>query len=195
MQESSSMPPQQNHGGHELFDAHEAISSVIGGLDHYTLYENQIQDQQLLDILQRQRTFMTQMYNTIVDTFKSGQDPAVKTQTYNMMTGNAVTYGMQPSAPKTPIQSANEITDDCISSGMMGHMKAIASEFTLAALESTNPVLRRVFADSIPNVIEMAYELFLYQNENSYYQVPQLQQQDMQTILNSFGPAQGAMSH
>lgn len=194
MTESSTVPAQQNFGGHELFDAHEAISSVIGGLDHYTLYESHIQDKQLLDILQRQRTFLTQMYNTIVDTFSTGQDPTVQTQTYNMMTGNNVTFGMQPSAPKSPMQNANELNDECISSGMMGHMKTIASDFTLAALECTNPILRRLFADSIPNAIEMAYEIFIYQNENSYYQVPQLTQQDMQVMLNSFSASQGTMT-
>lgn len=193
MQDSSMVSPQQNFGGHELLDAHETISSVIESLDHYRLYEGHIQDQKLLDILQRQQTFLTQMYNTIVETFSTGKEPAVKTQTYNMMTGNTVTFGMQPSAPKSPIQSASELNDECISGGMMGHMKALASGLTLAALESTNPILRRIFADSIPNVIEMAYELFIYQNENSYYQVPQLSQQDMQVMLNSFSPAQGTM--
>lgn len=193
MQDSASMPAQQNFGGHELFDGHEAISSVIGSLDHYTLYENNVQDQKLLDILQRQKTFLTQMYNTMVETFSTGNVPSVKTQTYNMMTGTTVKFGMQPSAPASPIQSANELNDECISSGMMGHMKTLASTFTMAALECTNPILRRIFADSVPNAIEMAYEIFVYQNENSYYQVPQLSQQDMQVMLNSFSSSQNTM--
>ena len=62
---------------------------------------------------------------------------------------------------------------------------------TMAALETTNPVVRRVLADSVPNCIEMAYEISLYQNKHHYYQVPQLAQQDMQQLLNSFAPAQG----
>lgn len=193
MQGSPQMPPQQAHGGHELFDAHEAVSSLIGVLEHYVLYEEHIQDQQLYAILKRQRQFMTQLYNTIVDTLKTGKDPAIKTQTYNMEQPNDVIYGMKPSAPKTPIQSANEINDQCLSSFMLGHLKAMSSEFTLAALESTNPVLRRVFADSVPNLIEMGYEVFLYQNKQQYYQVPQLQQQDMQAITNGFAPVQGTM--
>ena len=57
---------------------------------------------------------------------------------------------------------------------------------TMAALETTNPVVRRVLADSVPNCIEMAYELSIYQNKHHYYQVPQLAQQDMQQLLNSF---------
>src|SRR5699024_8597805 len=98
---------------------------------------------------------------------------------------------MKPSTPKSPITSVNELNDECISGFMIGMLKSTASAFMLAALESTNPVIRRVFSDSIPNIIEMAYEVFLYQNENQYYQVPQLDQQDMQTLINSYGPIQG----
>jgi spore coat protein CotF len=61
----------------------------------------------------------------------------------------------------------------------------------MAALETTNPVVRRVLADSVPNCIEMAYELSSYQNKNHYYQVPQLSQQDMNQMQNAFAPAQG----
>ena len=57
---------------------------------------------------------------------------------------------------------------------------------TMAATETCNPVVRRVFADSVPNCIEMAYELAIYQNKHHYYQVPQLAAQDMQQLLNSF---------
>lgn len=194
-QPSTQMPPGQQFGGHELMEVHEAIGAVVGGLEHFVLYEQHVQDQELSDIMQRQKTFITQMYNTILDTLKSGKDPAVKTQTYLMQENNTTTYGMKPSSPKTPIQSVNELNDECISSFILGHLKSIASAFTLTALEASNPVLRRIFADSIPNVIEMAYEIYLYQNKNQYYQVPQLSQQDMQAIINGHAPIQGNMPH
>jgi spore coat protein CotF len=112
-----------------------------------------------------------------------------------MEQNNNVVYGMQPSAPKMPSQSVNELNDQCISGFMLGQLKAIASGFTMTALEMSNPVLRRIFADSVPNAVEMAYEVFLYQNKNQYYQVPQLQQQDMQAFQNSYAPAPGTMPH
>src|SRR5690625_3463229 len=185
------MPSQQQFGGHELIEADESIGAIVGGLEHFVLYEQHVQDQELANIMQRQKAFLTQVYNTVLDTLKSGKDPAVKTQTYLMEENNDTTYGMKPSSPKTPIQSVNELNDECISNFILGHLKAIASSFTLVALEATNPVLRRIFADSIPNIIEMAYEVYLYQNKHQYYQVAQLQQQDMQTIINSYAPIQG----
>lgn len=189
------MPAQQSHGGHELFDAHEAISGLVGGMEQYLLYEQHVQDPELQTMLQQHQTFLTQLYNTLVETLKTGQKPSVPTQTYNMTQNNDVVYGMQPSQPKKPAQSANELNDQCISSFMMGCLKSAASSFTMAALESTNPVMRRVFQDSVPNLIEMAYEVFLYQNKNQYYQVPQLKQEDMQNYMNSFAPIQGQMPH
>jgi spore coat protein CotF len=195
LHESTQMQPQQNFGGHELLDAKETLGGLVGAMEQYLLYEQHIQDQELTSILQRHKTFLSQLYNTIVDTLKTGQDPAVPTQTYNMTQSNDIIYGMEPSQPKMPVQSVNELTDECISGFMLGDLKANASAFTMASLEANNPVLRRILADSIPNIIEMAYEVFLYQNKHQFYQVPQLQVQDMQTIRNSFSPIQGTMPH
>src|SRR5699024_10332591 len=106
-----------------------------------------------------------------------------------------VTYGMQPSQPKSPSQTVNEINDECVSTFIMNNLKLIATSFTSTSLETTNPVLRRIFADSIPNVVELAYEIFLYQNRNSYYEVPLLQEQEMQMIKNGYTATQPDMSH
>ena len=189
------MPDHQSHGGHEMFDAHEAISGLVGCMEQSLLYEQHIQDPELKTMLQKHKTFVAQTYNTIVETLKTGQEPAVKTQTYNMAGNNNVIYGMKPSPPKAPAQSAAELNDQCISGFMMGNLKSSASAFTMTALETTNPVLRRVFADSIPNIIEMAYEVFLYQNKKQYYQVPQLKPEDMQIYMNSFAPVPNTMQH
>lgn len=192
---STQLPAHDSHGGHEMFDAHEAISGLVGSIEQSLLYGQHIQDQELQSMLQRHKTYLTQTYNTIVEALRTGQEPAIGTQTYNMTESNNVLYGMQPTQPKSPAQSVTELNDQCISGFMMGNLKALASGFTMTALEATNPVLRRVFADSVPNVIEMAYELFLYQNRKHYYQVPQLQPEDMQIYMNSFSPAQTTMQH
>ena len=83
--------------------------------------------------------------------------------------------GLKPSQPKKPMQNANEINDEIISGMMLGLHKGSASGKAMAACETTNPVVRRVLADSVPNCIEMAYELSIYQNQHHYYQVPQYQ--------------------
>ena len=76
---------------------------------------------------------------------------------------------------------------------MLGNTKSLATLLAMTALEMTNPVLRRVIADSVPNFIELSYEIFLYQNKHRYYQVPQLMEQDMNVMLTSYSkvPQQG----
>ena len=139
---------------------------------------------------------LDEYYNILVDCFKTGKDPKVPTQTYSMTQGNNFTYGIQPGQPKKPIQSASELTDECISGWMLGLHKQGATGKVAAALEATNPVVRRVLADSIPNCIEMAYELSIYQNKHQYYQVPQLSQNDMNAIVNSYAETQSqGMQH
>lgn len=194
-QQGMQMPPnmqQQNmsHGGHEMFDAHEVIASIISLMDQYQMYDQHIQDQELKSILNRQYTYMTDLYNTIVESFKTGQKPSKDTQTYLMKQSNDTVYGVKPGKPKKPNQSIQDLSDQGLSAYMLGQTKSLASLMSMTALEMTNPVLRRVTADSVPNLIEMSYEIFLYQNKHGYYQVPQLAQQDMNNMLQSYAPVQ-----
>ncbi|KLT18595.1 spore coat protein [Neobacillus vireti] len=188
---TGTVPPQMNHGGHEVFDVHEVLSGAIGTMDSYMLLRQHVKDPELLDILDRQYQFMQEEYNITVECFKSGQNPSKPTQSYKMTQGNDFIYGLTPTQPKKPVQSPTELTDACVSGMMLGSVKSGASMKAMAACEVTNPVVRRVLADSVPNCIEMAYELSIYQNKHHYYQVPQLAQQDMQQLLNAYAPAQG----
>ncbi|MEH7501331.1 spore coat protein [Neobacillus drentensis] len=188
---TGAVPPQMNHGGHELFDVHEVLSGSIGTINSYMLLRQHVKDPELLDILDRQYQFMQDEYNITLECFKTGQDPSKPTGKYMMKQDNDFVYGMKPSQPKKPWQSPTEISDEFISGCMLSSCKTGASAKTMASLETTNPVVRRVLADSVPNCIEMAYELSIYQNKHHYYQVPQLAQQDMQQMMNAYAPAQG----
>ncbi|WP_424475138.1 spore coat protein [Oceanobacillus kimchii] len=179
-----------NHGGHELFDAHEVIAGIISMLDQYQMYEQHIQDPALKDILQRQTTFVTKTYNTIVESFQTGHDPKVPTQEYKMQQSNNIVYGIQAGKPKKPNASTSELSDQGISAYMLGNAKSLTSLLAMTAVEMTNPVLRRVIADTVPNFIELSYEIFLYQNKHAYYQVPQLAEEDMINMLNSYTTVQ-----
>ncbi len=194
-QQQQTMPNMQptdtKHGGHEVMDVKEVLHCQLTTLDHYLLYKQYIKDPELLDIWNRQHQFLLDQYNILVECFRSGMNPSHHTARYQMTQTNDVVYGLSPSQPMKPKTSASETGDKCISGYMMGLMKVGAGDLTKASVEVTNPVVRRVMADSIPNYIEMAYELFLYQNKHQYYQVPQFSEQDMQTIVNSFTTSTG----
>lgn len=180
-----------NHGGHELFDVHEVLSNAIAAMNQAMILRPHVKDPELLDILDRQYRFSLDEYNITVEAFKTGKDPSHPTGSYKMKQGNDFVYGMKQSQPKKPMQNASEISDEIISGFLLGSAKANASGKTMAALETCNPVVRRVLQDSIPNCIEMAYELSIYQNKHHYYQVPQLAQQDMQALLNAYASSVG----
>lgn len=177
---------EMNHGGHELFDLHEVLSGTVAALNQAMLLRPHVKDPELLDIMDRQYRFALDEYNITVECFKTGKDPSHPTGRYAMKGGNDFVYGMKPSQPIKPIQSESELNDQIISGFLLAAAKTGASAKTMAATETCNPVVRRVLADSVPNCIEMAYELSIYQNKHHYYQVPQLAQADMQQLLNSY---------
>lgn len=184
------VPPNMNHGGHEVLDLNELLSAAVGGLNQMTLLRPQIQDQELLTMMDRQFHFMQEEYNITLDCFKSGKDPMKPTQKYMMKEDNDFIYGLKQTQPSKPMQSSTDISDEIISGFLLNIHKSSASLKTMSALEATNPVVRRVLADSVPNCIEMAYEVSIYQNKNHYYQVPQLTEQDTMAIKNCFEPSQ-----
>ncbi|WP_396136007.1 spore coat protein [Bacillus sp. NEB1478] len=188
--QTGKVPAQFNHGGHELFDVHEMLGGTISTLNLYILCRDHIQDQELKAMLDRHYQHITNEYNACVQAFQTGKDPSMPTQTYKMTQENDFVYGLSPAQPKTPIQNASQLNDEAISSLILGTLKSNASLRGMATLELTNPVLRRVLADGIPNWIEMAYELSIWQNKKHFYQVPQLAQQDMQQMINAYGQAQ-----
>lgn len=185
---TNAVPPQMNHGGHEMFDVHEVLSGAINTMNTYTMLNEHIKDPELRDILERQKAFMQDEYNITLECFKTGQDPAKPTQSYKMKQDNNFTYGLKASQPKKPMQASTEINDETISNGMLSAVKSNVPAKAGAALEVTNPVVRRVLADSVPNCIEMAYEISLYQNKHGYYQVPQLTPQDMMQMQEGYAP-------
>lgn len=187
---TGTVPVQLNHGGHEMFDVSEILSGSINTLNLYTLMKQYVQDPELLDMMNRQEQFMITEYNTLVECFQTGMKPSVSTQVYNMKQGHDFVYGLKPSQPMKPIQTPQEINDQVISGLMLGSVKSNASLKGMATTEITNPVVRRVLADTIPNCIEMAYEISIYQNKHHYYQVPQLTAGDMQQMVSSYAPAQ-----
>lgn len=175
-----------HHGGHEFFDVSEVLAGTINVLDQFMMFRQYIQDKELLDILDRQYQHVLDGYNALVETFSTGQAPSRPHVPYQTKATQQVIYGIAPTQPKKPNASLADIKDKGISGHMLGLIKSAGSLMTMSAVEVTNPFVRRLMAETVPCYIEMAYEIFLYQNKHRYYQVPQLSQQDMTQMLNSF---------
>ncbi|MDQ0169698.1 spore coat protein [Paenibacillus tundrae] len=184
--------PPLNHGGHELFDVHEVLTCAINVLDQYMIFRTFVLDTELLDILDRQYNFMLSQYNLTAECFTTGQKPSQETATYMIPNMTPPVYGLKPSAPMKPNQSLADVKDAGISSHMLGLIKSHASLLAMSSSEITNPTVRRVVASQVQQFVEMAYEIFMYQNQRGYYQVPQLNANDTQQMLKTYVPATGA---
>ncbi|WP_372459080.1 spore coat protein [Alkalihalobacillus deserti] len=191
MPQSNQIPNQMNHGGHEVFDLHEVLSGMINVLDQYMMFRVFVKGPELMNMIDRQYSFILDNYNITCEAFQTGTEPSHHTKKYMMNESNTVTFGIKPSQPKKPNQSIEDINDQGIAGHMLGLIKSTASLLTMTSLEVTNPVVRRVLVDSVPNFVEMAYEIFLYQNKQHQYQVPQLSQQDMNSMVQGFAPITG----
>ncbi|OAO89103.1 hypothetical protein AXX17_ATUG04580 [Arabidopsis thaliana] len=194
LQPSSPAPQAQNlnHGGHEMFDVHEVLACAINVLDQFMIFRAFAQDQALIDIMDRQYNFMLSHYNLTAESFAQGNKPAQETATYLIPALDAPVYGIKQTAPKKPNQSLSEVKDAGVCAYLLGLVKSHSQLLAMSAVEVTNPAMRRVLSAQVPEFIEMAYELFLYANKRGYYQVPQLQAADMQSMLNAYVPASGA---
>ena len=190
--QNNEQPMSMNHSAHEILHVNDVLNAMIGNLNQCVLVRDQIQDPELLSILDRQYAFMLDEYNITMEAFKTGHDPSHPTRTYNMQIGHDFKYGLTAGEPKKPIQSANESNDGIIVDSLLGMHKTSAVAKTSAALESTNPVVRRVLQDSVPNCVEMAYELSLYMNKHGLYQMVQLSPADMNIYLNGYAHAEKA---
>lgn len=188
-QSSEQVQPTQNHGAHELFDVQETLKSLIGAQNQFTYWKPQIKDGQLKQVAEKQHLYLINTYNTILEAFQTGQAPAQVTYPYEMKLVHDFTFGLKQQTPLSPIEAPTAVNDALISGVLLSSVKTCATHATTAALECSNPVVRRVLADSVPNFIELGYELSIYQNQHHIYQVPLLQESDAAMIRNSFQQA------
>lgn len=178
-----------NHGALEVLVARDVLGSMIDTLNQFLVLKSTVSCQELLGIVERQTKFLQDEYNLIVQSLKTGQTPAKHTERYEMTGGHDFTYGLKlNSQPKKPMKSVSEVSEEWIAGRMLGALKACATVKTVGAIEATNPVVRRVIADSIPNDLEMAYEVAIYMNKKGFYQIPQFQPEVMTQLTNEFGP-------
>ncbi|WP_149454064.1 spore coat protein [Pasteuria penetrans] len=182
------IPASQNHSAHELFAVHEVLHTTLNVLDQYLLLRPRSCCQELSAMLDRQYAFLCDEYNMMVQCFSTGQDPEHRTGRYMMRVNNQTSFHQQPMgmAIRRPIASENAVSGPHIAIYSLGMLKSLVAQKAAAVCEIIHPVIRRVISDSLPNNIEMAYELYLYLNHRGQYAVPQMGPQTMQGMTNAF---------
>lgn len=173
-------------GAHETIEIHEVLTNQINAINHFQLYRGYVQDQMLLQILDRQLQFTASEYNNMVNLLhQQGGSAAVP---YRYAGNTAPTYGLDHPAPQAPNASV-QLDDRSVAGSMLSCHKCSAHLKMLAALECADPQLRRMMQQGAVNCSEQAYEVWQYMNQKGYYQVPTMKEMTTNTVLNSFQPA------
>jgi len=173
-----------NFGAHEVMELHEVLTDTIDGINQFNLYREHVKDPQLGSILENQIQFMNQEYNNIIQAIN--QQGAASGAQYRGPKNISPVYGLRNPQPQFPDTSPTQLDDRDVGSGMLGCHKASASLKMTAALEIANPNLRRMVQQCAINSSEQAYDTWQYMNQKGYYQVPTMQQQTTNTIVNSY---------
>lgn len=176
-----------NLGAHEILMIHEKLSNTINVINNFEIYQQHVHDPELRDILNRQLDFMVQGYNNIVDYLN--QKGAGHAAPYRPSLEQPVEYGLRNPGQESPNMSPNQLDDHDISAAMLGASKASAVCDTNTTLECTDPALRELMGNCIQSAVNMAYETFEYMHKKGYYQVPTLQANTTQTIIDSYQTA------
>ena len=175
-----------NFGAHECLESHEILTDTINGINQFELYRPHVKDQQLGQILDRQINFMIQEYNSLVNYLhNSGRNTG---SPYRGQSNFSPKLGLRNPSPENPNTNINQLNDRDIASGMLGCAKSSAIFATIASLECTDPNLRNLMKNCIISKVDMAYEIFQYMNQMGFYQVPTMQDNTTQTMINTYQP-------
>ncbi len=175
------------YGAHEFLATQETLSAECTNIELYGVLINMCQDAHLRDILSNQQRRMVQCYQQGVNVLIShGYQPSVphtpQTNVYEQLQIGLHNPQFQPPNPQT-----TRLSDQAIASVALNVHKLGALTCMNAALESANPALRQFHATSANTCQEMAYELFQFSNYKGYYQVPQLANHTMNSMLQAYG--------
>lgn len=177
----------QKFGAMEIMQVHEVLSGYIDGINQFELYRPHIKDQQLMSILDKQIRHMAGSYDNMVNYLHNqGMSSAVP---YRTRKNFQPKYGLRQPSPEHPNMDANQMDDHDVASGMMGCAKASALMCTGAALECADPTLRSMMVNCAVSSINQAYEVFQFMNQMGMYQIPTLQQNTTNTLMNTYQQA------
>jgi spore coat protein CotF len=167
-------------------ELHEVLSETITGINTVQLYGDHVRDPQLKSMIDRQLEFMTNEYNNMVRALQQeGYHEAVP---YRANMNFSPTYGLRSPSSTTPNASATQIDDRDAASAVMSIHKTGASKRMMASLECANPQLRKMLIQGAVNCADQAYDVWQFMNSRGYYQVPTMQQNTTNTMMNIYQP-------
>ncbi len=178
------MHTQQRFAAHEFLETQEAIRTKAAHIELYGVLFSMAQDTHLKDILFNQQRRMLEGYDYGIGLLQ-GRGITMTPHTPELRIYERPQVGLkQPSLPG-PNPNAAQLSDVSISTIALNLHKTGSAVAMLWACECVDPQIRQYHATSANICQEMAWELFQYMNFKGFYQVPQLADHTMRTMIQA----------
>jgi spore coat protein CotF len=177
-------------GAHESMEVHEVLNEKINMINHFALYTQQTQNEQLRQMMERHLQSAIQSYDQIVSythDYNSGQQRRQAQGMLNVQP-QSIQYGLHNPQQQMP-QMQGQLNDEQIAFALLSCHKNSAKNCMNSALECADPNIREMLMMSAATCANEAYEVFLFMNQQGQYQVPTLQDNTAKTFLHAYQPA------
>jgi spore coat protein CotF len=168
-------------------EVHEVLNEKINLINHFALYSQQTQNEQLRQMMERHMQTAMQSYDELVSythDYASGQQRRQAQGMLNVQPQN-IQYGLRNPPQQMP-QMQGQMSDQQIAFALLLCHKNSAKNQMQSALECADPNVREMVLKGANTCANQAYEVFLFLNQQGQYQVPTIQDQTAKTFLHSY---------
>jgi spore coat protein CotF len=173
-------------GAHEFLETQEALRSKAAEVELYGLLIAEAEDPHLRDILTNQQRRMMQAYQEGLGLLMNQGVQPIVPHTPQVNVYERVQIGLNHPQSPAPNPNPSYLSDRTIATVALDLHKGGAKNAISWALECVLPQIRLYHATCANECQEMAYECWQYLNYNGYYQVPQLADHTMNTMIESY---------
>lgn len=177
-------------GAYETMEVHAILDEKINQINHYGMYAQQAQNQALRQMINNHLQAAIQSYNQLVGYTHDYTQVQSSNKMQHIMSvqPQQITYGLHHPAPQTPQAGVNKFNDQQIAAALMAFHKNSATSHMSKSLECADPNVRQMLVNDAVYCGDLAYEVFLYMNNQGQYQIPTMQDHTAKTYLHTFQP-------
>lgn len=179
-------------GAHETMEVHEILNGKINMMNHLSLYRQECRNPELCQMIDRQMQAIRQGYDQLVaytHDYNAAQQPAPQYAAPPIQP-QQIMYGLNHPQPHSPTTGSGLFQDQHICFAMLSCYKNSAKNHIAAAVECADPNIRNMLNQAATVCSNQAYEVFLYMNQQGYYQVPTMQEHTAKTFLHTYQPVE-----
>jgi len=184
--------PASQFGAHELIGMQEALRQKSANVEMLSFLSQQVQDGTLRGMLEHHARVIFDHYSQGVRILQGHSTNQTVQQTYQQIVNSQPKLGLRNPSMPVPNTQAGTPSEQTIATTALGLHKYGTIAWTNFALECTNPQLRTYLMNGAAMCDRMAYEVWNFMNQKEYYQVPTLQANTTQSIVQSYQVPSGA---